>query len=107
MATTYDIGDEIRAHGKFSTSTAAADLGNYIDPTLVTFKMDKPDGSSTSDTLATGTTSSTLIKRLSTGEFYVDIITTAAPIYEWRWSSTGNIDTSQEDWFSVRDRRVT
>ena len=108
MASTFDIGDVVREHGKFSTSTAAADLGNFKDPGLVTFKQLNPDGGTVSDTIATGTTSSTgVLVRLDTGEFYVDITTTGAGLYQWRYTSTGAVATSEEDWFIARSRRVS
>ena len=105
MASTWDIGDVIRVHGKFSTS---ATTSAYKDPDLVTFKQLNPDGGTVSDTIATGTTSSTgVLVRLDTGEFYVDITTTGAGLYQWRYTSTGAVATSEEDWFIARSRRVS
>lgn len=105
MPSTYDIGDVVRTWGRFTTSTGSTD---YKDPTAVNYLYDTPSESRTTDTLAPpGSTASTLIKRFSTGEFYVDVLTTEDGLYEFRWTSTGTIATSQEGRFLVRSRRVS
>ncbi len=105
MATTYDVGDVVRTNAKFTTSTGST---SGKDPASVYFHLENPAGSVSTDSLAPpGTTASTVIKRTTTGEFYADITATGKGIYEWRWFSTGLITTAEEDWFSVRARRVT
>ena len=104
MPSTYDIGDVVRTWGRFSTSTSSTD---YQDPSRVNYLYDTPSETRSTDFLdPPGTTSSTLIKRSSTGEFYVDILTTEDGLYEYRWTSTGTLQTSEEGRFLVRDRRV-
>lgn len=107
MATTYDIQDVVRIWGRFTTSTGSTD---YKDPATANFAYDTPTSTvATTDTITPPTTigSASLIHRSSTGEFYVDIVTTGQGLYEVRWTSTGTLATSEESWFSVRPRRVT
>ena len=107
MASTYDIADVIRVWGRFTTSTGSTD---YKDPTSVNFAYDTPTSTApTTDVITPPTTigSASLIHRSDTGEFYVDITTTGRGLYEYRWTSTGTLATSEESWFSVRPRRVT
>jgi len=111
MATTYDIGDVVRVASKFTTSTGST---AGADPATVNFAYDTPTSvAATTDQITTPTTigSASLIHTLtttpSTGEFYVDITATGKGLYEYRWTSTGTIATSEEAWFSVRARRVT
>ncbi len=104
MPTTYDIGDVVRLWGRFSTSTSSTD---YKDPTTINFLYDTPLESRTTDTLSPPTTASSLIKKLSTGEYYADVSATGSGLYEYRWTSTGNIETSEEGRFLVRSRRVS
>jgi len=110
MGTTYDIGDVIRTSADYTTSTGST---SYANPTVVNFAYDSPTSTApTTDTVTTPTTvgSASIIHTLttaSTGRFYADITATGKGIYEYRWTSTGTLQTSQEGWFSVRGRRVT
>ena len=107
MGSTFDVGDVIRTTAKFSTSTASTD---YTDPSSVTFQYDTPTSAAPStDVVIPPTTigDNSIIHRSSTGEFYADITATGQGLYEYRWTSTGTLATSQEGWFSVRSRRVT
>ena len=99
----YDIGDIVRTTGKFSTATTTSE---YKDPTTVNYHLETPDGGVTSFDVSPPSTSATII-RASTGEFYVDVTTTSAGRYEFRWTSTGTLTGSEESGFLVRVRAVT
>lgn len=95
MATTYDIGDIVRTWARYTTSTGSTD---YKDPSGgVQVWVENPSGS---------VSTSTAVKS-DTGEYYKDVTNTGKGLYEIRFSSTGDIVTSQESWWSVRNRRVT
>lgn len=96
MASTYDIGDTVRLANVFTQS------GTAIDPTAVTLVVRLPDATQTSYTYAGNT-----ITKDSTGHYHVDVSTTIAGIYRYRWTSTGTGAASEESWFEVRPRRVT
>lgn len=98
MASTYDIGDKVRASAIF---TLAA--GTTIDPSKVYFAVQKPDGAIANSTYSAGTTN---VNRSSSGHYYKDIVTTAAGLYEYRFWSTGTGQAAEEGYFSVRAKRV-
>ena len=98
MATTYDIGDCVRLTVTFLTVAGAT-----ADPSKTYLDIQTPDGAITYSTYSAGTTA---IIRSGVGDFYKDILTTGAGLYEYRWHSTGTVHTAQEGWFSVRTRRV-
>jgi hypothetical protein len=109
MGTTYDIGDVVRVWGRFSTAEGSTD---YKDPTVVNLAYDTPTSTApTTDTITPPSTigSASIIhhETASTGEFYADITATGKGLYEYRWTSTGLLQTSEESWFSIRPRRVT
>jgi len=99
MATTYDIGDQIRETVTFKNASSAV-----ADPTAVKCHVEAPSGGVTSHIYAVSTGS---IVRSSTGVYYLDITTTGFGRYEVRWSGTGTVVASVEGWFSVRPRRVS
>ena len=106
MGSTYDIGDRVRTTAKFTTSTGSTD---YTDPTTVTFHYENPGGGVTTGSLNVGggSTANENIFKSSTGQFYYDITTTGAGIYEYRWKGTGLVTAAGESWFNVRNLRVT
>lgn len=97
MASTYDIGDVIRASVVFTVDGTAA------DPTDVYFAYQTPDGAIQNSTYAAGTTD---ITRTAVGYYQKDIATTGAGLYEYRFWSTGTAQAAEEGYFSVRARRV-
>ncbi len=107
MPSTYDIADVIRVIGTFT------DTGGTVgDPTTVMFGYTSPDSTALSTANSfTRTSTSTgavdSINKESTGVYFVDIATTAAGLWEGRFTSTGTLAASGETWFSVRPRRVT
>jgi len=100
---TYDVKDIVRVTGKFSTASGST---AYKDPSKVYFHKETPDGTVTTYTVTPPSTSATII-RSTTGEFYVDILTTSSGRYEYRWTSTGTLAASQEGGFLVRLQAVT
>jgi hypothetical protein len=98
VASTYDIGDKIRETGTFYNASSAV-----ADPTKVYLDVQTPDGGIVHSTYSALTTD---ITKVGTGIYYRDILCTGAGLYEYRWWSTGTIDTAQEGWFSVRNKRV-
>lgn len=98
MASTYDIGDVVRASVIF---TLAA--GTTVDPTKVYFAKQTPDGAITNSTYSGATTA---VTRSALGHYQKDIVTTAAGLYEYRFWSTGTAQAAEEGWFSVRAKRV-
>lgn len=80
--TTHDIGDLVPLRAAFTNAAGAA-----ADPTNVTFKIRKPDGTTT--TYVHGTDSE-LVKD-SVGNYHVDFPVTLAGFYEWRYEGTGTV----------------
>lgn len=77
----YDKGDLVRVSGAFTNAAGVA-----TDPAVVNFSYLVP-GSSTATVLVYGTDAA--LKRLSEGNYYVDISATLAGKYQYRWYSTG------------------
>ncbi len=96
MATTYDIGDVVRTWARYSTGPTATT--SYKDPSGgVAVSVQNPSGSITTSTAS----------KSDTGEYYKDVTCTGKGLYEVRFTSTGDIATAQESWWSVRGLRVT
>lgn len=68
--------------------------GAVYDPTTVTFKYKKPDGTVTTYTYGVGAS----IVKTSTGIYYIVIITDQAGVFNNRWLgvSTGYSDSDEE-----------
>ncbi len=95
MATTYDIGDIVRTWARYTTSTGST---AYKDPSGgVAVAYQNPGGTITTSTPT----------KSDTGEYYYDIACTGQGMYEVLFTSTGDIVTGQETWFSVRRRLVS
>lgn len=110
MPKTYDVGDMVRLHGKYSTSTGST---TYKNPVTVYLEIVNPAGTKTTDFITTPTTVSTgsltfhTLTVTSSGEFYYDLVTTGSGRYNVRWSSTGTITTAGETGITVQSRTVT
>lgn len=100
MASHYDIGDVVRLTATFLSTGSTA-----IDPTEVTFYIEKPGSTVAASTFVYS--SSTEITRASAGVYYVDVSCTGSGAYEYRFTSTGTAAASEEGFFYVRGRRVT
>ncbi len=87
---TRDIGDIVRATATFRNIAGVA-----TDPTGVTFKLRKPDGTTTTYVYPTD---AQLVKD-STGNYHVDVTVTLAGFYEWRFEGTGTVTASVDGEF--------
>ena len=96
-----DIGDILRTTARFTTSTASTATKN---PTSVKWRRVSPAGVVASYTFSAAT--GPVIVRDTTGVFHADVLATASGVYWYRWTSTGNITTSQEGSFQVGRRFV-
>ena len=103
MPSTYDIGDMVFIRGKFSTAAGSTE---YLDPTVVGFHIETPSNDVTSYTVSPPTTSADIVRE-TTGEFLFKKLTTESGRYEYRWTSTGVVDASEENGFLVRIQAVT
>ena len=78
--------------------------GSSAAPTTVKFVLTTPDGTDTVATRAgsTSTGSSNSINQVSSGTYTYDHTASASGPYWYRFSSTGNITSADEDVFRVR-----
>lgn len=99
MASTYDVGDEVRCTGTFTESD-----GTVRNPSSVFFSFSAP-----SDTSATTYEYGvdTDIVRASTGVYYVDLDIDEAGVWRYRWYSTGTGRAADEAYFHVREQEVS
>lgn len=104
MGSTYDIGDMVRVTGTF-TDTG----GTLADPDSVTFAYDTPTSTAATSVTRASTSTGEVngIIRASTGVYYADVLSTGVGLYEARFTSTGAIQASGEQWWSVRPQRVS
>jgi hypothetical protein len=99
MASTFDVGDEVRMSTVFTTTATGAAL----DPSTVSLTVMTPDRVET--TYVYGTDSA--LVRTATGNYRLDLSITQAGVHRFRWTSTGTGQASEESWFEVRARRVS
>lgn len=93
MASTYDKGDLVRLQGVFTSST-----GGLINPTSVKLFVEDPAGTVTTYASLTHETD---------GYYYRDILVASSGLWEYRFTSTGTGQASQEAYFIVRAQRVS
>lgn len=93
----YEIGELVRCSVAF-----ADDDGNAQDPTGVTFRVRKPDGTVTS--YAHGTDAE-LVKD-ATGSYHVDVSAAAAGRWTFRYEGSGTGQSAGERAFRVKASRV-
>lgn len=91
--TIYDIGDLVRCSATFAEAA-----GNPKDPTGVAFSY-KPAAGATV-VLVFGEDEA--VVRSSTGKYHIDLAIDASGYWYYRWSGTGAVQTSSEDFFMVR-----
>ena len=89
----YDIGDTRRLTATFTDIAGVA-----TDPSTVTFKIKRPDGTAT--TYVYGTDAQPV--KASTGVYYVDYAITLAGRHAYRFEGTGAVATAESDEFYVR-----
>lgn len=94
MTNTYDIGDLARMSAAFTLVSN----GTAANPTAVTCKVRKPDGSTV--TLVYGTDAA-LIKD-STGNYHADIATDQFGRWYYRFEGTGAVIAAGDNEFDVR-----
>jgi hypothetical protein len=94
MPDIYDIGDDVILTGSFTTLVDGVDTPT--DPSTVTCKVRKPDGSE--ETIAP-------VHR-STGVYDATFTPTSSGEHWYRFEGTGAAKAAGEEYFTVRRRRV-
>ena len=92
-----DLGDKVRLNARFSDSD-----GNLLDPGTIVAIVQDNQGVQTSYSYNPG-----LIVRQSLGVYYVDHEPLRQGLHNFRWTSTGSGQASEEDVFYVTPRKVT
>ncbi len=93
MTNVYDIGDQARVSAAFTlVSNGAA-----ADPSAISCKVRKPDGTVT--TLVYGTDAA-LVKD-STGNYHADVTIDQFGRWFYRFTGTGSVIAADELWFDV------
>lgn len=88
--TTYQLGDQVRVQGVFTTPLLAP-----IDPDTVTLEVRRPD-----DTVTTYTGSQ--LTRVSEGVYTFDVLTDQSGPWVYNWIGSGNLDVATGDtYFTV------
>jgi uncharacterized protein YfaS (alpha-2-macroglobulin family) len=93
----YQVGNVVRCSGAFTTAAGAA-----VDPSTVTFRARRPDGTVTVYVYGTD---AELVKD-STGNYHVDLAANAAGRWAYRWEGTGAAPSAAEAQFRVEASRV-
>ena len=91
MANTYDIGALIRVSGTFQVG------GVDTDPTAVTVKHRKPDGTLVTKVFVTDAE----VVKDATGQYHMDIDIDAAGQWWYRFEGTGTAQTAEEKNFFI------
>ena len=91
----YFRGQKIRCSVTFTVNAVAT------DPTVVTFKYRKPDGTLTTNIY--GGVGSSVLKD-SVGAYHADISTTLAGEWLLRWEGTGTCEAVEEDSLLISTR---
>lgn len=91
--TIYDVKDLVGLEMTFRNAA-----GNAADPTTITFKLEKPDG--TNITYVYGT--NVELVKIGTGHYSVDFPITQWGTHKYKYIGTGTIQQAEEDRFYVR-----
>lgn len=91
----HDKGDQVRLAVAFTDAAGAA-----ADPSSVTLKYRKPDGSIT--TIAYGS-----LTHPAVGSFYADVVVDQAGTWSYRFESSGTYVGAEEESFRVRSSRLS
>lgn len=89
---TYDLGDLVRCSAVFKNAA-----GTNTDPTTVTAKVKTPTGVTTTYVYGTDVA----LVRDSAGNYHVDITTTEAGTWSYRFVGTGAVVQADETVFYV------
>lgn len=92
MSDIFDVGDEVRLFALFED-----DEGDAVDPTVVSLSVRKPDGVSVPYTYPDG------IQKDTVGAYHFDVTPDQAGYWQYEYSSSGNLTTSQTDYFIAKD----
>lgn len=93
----YDIGDLVRVSVIFKNDALVA-----TDPTTVSLKFRKPDGTVTTWAVTAGE-----IVKDSTGNYHADIPISASGGWHYKWFGTGAVVVGEESAFVVRPTLIT
>lgn len=90
---TFNVGDKVQMEATIKDSAEAA-----LDPTDITLKYRKPEGTVT-------TVAKASMANPSTGVFQEDVIVASGEhgVWDYRFATTGNIVAATEDEFTIRD----
>jgi hypothetical protein len=94
----YDIGDLVKLTAAFTDAA-----GTAIDPTTVTFKILKPDGTTTTAVYGVDPA----VVKAATGVYTYNVSITAAGMWWWRVTSTGTGQAAEEAALVVNTQTVT
>ena len=92
----YDLGDLIRCSGAFQTAAGTAN-----DPGAVTFKVKQPSGDITTYVYGSDAGGG----KGATGQYHVDVLTTAAGRWHYRFEGTVSGQAAAEHEFHVQPSR--
>lgn len=87
------VGSLVRLQVTFTNAAAAA-----ADPTAISLKVQKPDGTETTYTYALAE-----LMKSGTGIYYRDVTIDAAGAWYYKFAGTGAIVAAAEDSFAVED----
>ncbi len=90
MANEYDKGSSTRISNEFKVA------GVLTDPTTITLKIKKPDGTSSTYTYAAGE-----ITREAAGKYYKDFTLNQVGFWLYRWEGTGTCEAVDENYLQV------
>lgn len=92
MANSYDKGDLVRISSAFKNSAQA-----YVDPSVVTFTINQPDGTIYTKQYGIGTD----IVKDSVGKYHIDYYVSQSGIYSYRFSGAGTVTAAGAGMFSA------
>jgi len=95
-ANVYDVGDLVRVSAVFKNAA-----GVDTDPTTVSFKFRKPDGTVTTWAVTAGQ-----IVKDSTGNYHADLAVTNAGEWRHRFIGTGTVTAVEENSFLVKSSLI-
>jgi hypothetical protein len=104
---TYQVGDLLRIgnHAGDTARTAFLNVsGVATDPTVVTFTVRKPDGTTTA--YVYGTDAEVQKEAATTGRYYMDLSLDQSGIWTWELAGTGAVETAEQSQFRVARRWV-
>lgn len=93
MAGSYDKNDVVRCSVEFKNTS-----GTLSDPSVVTFKIKNPAGTTT--TYVYGTDAA-LVKD-ATGQYHIDVDIDSVGIYYYRFIGSGTLKAANEGKFTIK-----